>query len=181
MEIDYLVGMLRMWLAEGCWPEFSNDDEGHRRAAYDDDLVRAICAAEEAGLNAAPLIRLRNRMGDATTVLGEAVVTLEALVVRLEVRERNAESPPASVETPITRPEPEGPTLRREERALGLLAAHPDWTDTQIAKAIGVHRTTLYKPAWRKYRAARAISRGGRGELPRGEKDAETGRVEAWD
>jgi hypothetical protein len=40
-----------------------------------------------------------------------------------------------------------------ESRALALLIEHPDWTDTDIAKAVGVHRTTLYD--WPKFKMAR--------------------------
>ncbi len=42
-------------------------------------------------------------------------------------------------------------------RALGVLAAHPDWTDKKIAAEAGVSRTSLYK--WPTYVRARAAAR----------------------
>jgi len=45
------------------------------------------------------------------------------------------------------------PRPSREAMALGLLADHPEWTDTKIAKAAGVARTTLY--SWPRYKMAR--------------------------
>ncbi len=42
-----------------------------------------------------------------------------------------------------------------QARALGVLAAHPDWTVSAVAKATGVSRTTLY--TWPKFRTARAV------------------------
>lgn len=42
-------------------------------------------------------------------------------------------------------------------RALGVLAAHPDWTDKRIAAEAGVSRTSLY--AWPVYVRARAFAR----------------------
>ena len=71
--------------------------------------------------------------------------------------------------------------LTGEERALALLVAHPEWTDAHIAEKAGVSRTTLYKPNWTRYQAAREALKQGRGSLPRGTKDGETGDVEAWD
>jgi hypothetical protein len=74
-----------------------------------------------------------------------------------------------------------GDDLTGEEKALALLVAHPEWTDAKIAEKAGVSRTTLYKPNWTRYQAAREALRRGRGSLPRGTKDGETGDIEAWD
>ncbi|NLS94465.1 MAG: hypothetical protein GXX96_20095 [Planctomycetaceae bacterium] len=55
--------------------------------------------------------------------------------------------------------------LTGEEKALATLVAHPDWSDTKIAKHIGCHRTTLYK--WPKYIAAREALDMSRSRFPR--------------
>jgi len=78
-----------------------------------------------------------------------------------------------------TKPEGNGPELKPLERALALLVTHPEWKDTQIAKAVGVARQTLYTKAWKPYQDARAIMKAARADLPRGERDSE-GRIEAW-
>lgn len=61
--------------------------------------------------------------------------------------------------------------LGKEARALGLLADHPEWTDTSIANAVPCARSTLYK--WRKYVQARAVlkesGRAGRRRWARGD------------
>ena len=68
------------------------------------------------------------------------------------------------------------------ERALALLVSHPTWTDTHIADVVGVHRGTLYKPTWSKYRNARkALQEAAKGDIPHGSKDGKTGEMEAWD
>jgi len=66
------------------------------------------------------------------------------------------------------------------EHALALLVKHPDWSDTRIAETVKVSRQTLYKPAWSRYRAARAVLKSGKADIPRGSKD-EHGNLEAWD
>lgn|GEM_PF-1500205 len=71
--------------------------------------------------------------------------------------------------------------LTKLEQALALLVNHPDWTDTRIAGAVGVHRTTLYKPKWRTFQRAREAILSGRDELPSGSKSGRTGLLEAWD
>jgi hypothetical protein len=71
--------------------------------------------------------------------------------------------------------------LKPLELALALLVNHPEWTDTRIAAAVGVSRTTLYKPSWEKYQKAREAIRATRDELPKGAKGKESGRIEAWD
>jgi len=45
-----------------------------------------------------------------------------------------------------------------EARALAMLTDHPDWSDTRIAKAVGVNRTTLYD--FPKFKKARALLKG---------------------
>ena len=74
------------------------------------------------------------------------------------------------------RSEPEWPS--KEALALAVLADHPDWSDTQIAKKAGCNRTTLY--TFKKFMAAREILREGKSDLPRGSKYPDEG-VEAWD
>ena len=61
---------------------------------------------------------------------------------------------------------PDGDAMAPLSRALGCLAAHPDWTDTKIAKRVGVSRTSLYR--MRQYVQARAIMKQyGRAEIRR--------------
>lgn len=69
--------------------------------------------------------------------------------------------------------------LKGEERALALLVSHPEWTNTEVAKAVPCNRTTLYK--WKNYRKARKALEQSRQSMPGGSKDAETGHIEAWD
>lgn len=82
-----------------------------------------------------------------------------------------------------TTPIDHGPeTLKRlpaEARAVAMLLDNPRSSDTQIAKDIGCHRSTLYRSP--KYVTARNAIKAGRSELPKGQKDAESGDVEAWD
>ncbi len=80
------------------------------------------------------------------------------------------------------RPPPSGAKteqLRGESKALALLLEHQEWTDTRIAEECGCHRTTLYK--WKKFTSARAMMKEERNSLPRGQKDAHTGDLEAWE
>jgi hypothetical protein len=66
--------------------------------------------------------------------------------------------------------------VSNEALAIALLVEHSDWTVAEIADAVGVNRTTLYK--WPSFRKAWSFLRDGRSELPRGEKD-EDGNLEA--
>lgn len=93
-----------------------------------------------------------------------------------------------ATEPPVDPPKPAGEplvdlgdVLEPLEKALALLVKHPDWSDTQIAKAAGVSRTTLYKETWLKYQQAREALQSGRNAMPRGEKRGESGSMEAWD
>ncbi|MFH0983757.1 MAG: hypothetical protein V2A79_19755 [Planctomycetota bacterium] len=75
------------------------------------------------------------------------------------------ESPTTALELATTAPvsgDGETPELTGEAKALGLLVAHPTWTDKKIAKATGVNRTTLY--TWEKFKGARAMLRFGEGQ-----------------
>lgn len=70
------------------------------------------------------------------------------------------------------------PTMKPQQMALGVLVAHQDWSITDIAKAVGCDRTTLYRDetfmaAWQ---AARPTPRG----LRRGSKGKD-GSLEAED
>jgi DNA-binding transcriptional regulator YiaG len=66
-----------------------------------------------------------------------------------------------------------------EPLALAMLVKHPDWSDTKIAKYIGVSRTTLYD--WPNFKKAKDALKQGKTDLPRGSKNAETGDIEAWE
>jgi hypothetical protein len=59
-----------------------------------------------------------------------------------------------------------------------LLVKHPDWSQVEMAKAVGVNRTTLYR--FSRYQAAREVLQTGRADIPRGSKDAD-GNLEAWE
>ncbi len=48
--------------------------------------------------------------------------------------------------------------LIRESKAIALRMAHPDWLDTQIAEAVGVHPGTLSK--WTNYQSSKALAQG---------------------
>lgn len=64
-----------------------------------------------------------------------------------------------------------------QSRALGLLAAHPDWSDAAIAKAAGVSRTSIYR--WPRYVTAReALRSAGRSKMPRGVRRREDGAID---
>jgi len=64
-----------------------------------------------------------------------------------------------------------GPTMTDEAKALALLIDHPEWSNKQIAKAVGCNVRTLYK--WKKFQEAKDILKAGRTERPRGRKDAD--------
>jgi len=61
------------------------------------------------------------------------------------------------------------PKLSNEAHALAMLVQHPDWTDTQIADAVGVNRTTLYN--WDSFKRARAELKRGRTDRPSGHRN----------
>jgi hypothetical protein len=69
------------------------------------------------------------------------------------------------------------PKISNEAIALAVLADHPEWTDTQIAKVAGCNRTTLYK--WTKYVRAREMLMSEKAARPRGSKSKD-GHIEAW-
>jgi hypothetical protein len=59
------------------------------------------------------------------------------------------------------------PQMSAEERAIGVLLAHPGWTNRQIAERVGCHPKHLSRlPTFRRYQAAlRALAKEAR---PRG-------------
>lgn len=70
-----------------------------------------------------------------------------------------------------------GPRLQKEAMAVAFLVQHPEWTNGQIAEAVGCARTSLNR--WERFRVARAALRSNRAGLPRGSK--KEGDLEAWD
>ena len=75
---------------------------------------------------------------------------------------------------------PAQPELSNEALGLTILQQHPDWTNTRIAKEVGVSRTTVYR--WKSFKGARQVLReAGKARFPRGQKDADDGTMEAWD
>lgn len=89
--------------------------------------------------------------------------------------------PPADPPAADDPPAAQDNALELQDRALALLVRHPEWSDSKIAKTVGVSRTTLYKPSWLAYQRARETLRAGKQAMPRGSKDAETRSVEAWE
>ncbi len=66
-----------------------------------------------------------------------------------------------------------------EALALAMLVEHSDWSDTNIAKAVGVNRTTLYD--WPNFKKAKEALKQGKKKYPRGSKNGKTGDMEAWE
>ncbi|MBE3039527.1 MAG: hypothetical protein IMZ62_12030 [Chloroflexi bacterium] len=62
--------------------------------------------------------------------------------------------------------------------AIAVLTDHPDWTNKQIAAAVGCHVKTLSR--WPLIRVARAAIREGKAGVARGSK-SNKGNVEAWE
>jgi len=77
-----------------------------------------------------------------------------------------------------TGPSEAAQNLSGEERVMGVLALHPDWTDKRIAEEAGVHVKTLHR--YERFKTARRILKdSGREGLPRGFK-TEDGDIEAY-
>lgn len=67
--------------------------------------------------------------------------------------------------------------LKPEDKALALLMRNPTWGVAQIAKAMGVSRTTPYD--WPTFMAARELLKQGKAAMPSGKVDGD-GSLEAW-
>ena len=121
-------------------------------------------------------ITLRNEDVDAL------VAALRGIPDRIEESGEQLEAlrqalPHEPERTAAVREAAEPPELAPKKRALLVLMDHPDWPVRKIAKAVGCSRTTLY--GYKDFRAALAIIRGGKRELPRGRKKA--GDIEAFE
>ena len=68
--------------------------------------------------------------------------------------------------------------LSAKARVLAILVEHQDWSDTKIAEAAGISRTTLYD--YPEFKTARKVQKQNKGKIPRGRKDQE-GNIEAFD
>src|SRR5262245_33198196 len=108
--------------------------------------------------------------------VGAHVATLSHDVIAVTCFCRACQSAQANPTSPNVQPD-ESWGLTKEEQALGLLIAHPEWTNTQLAKALCISRTTLY--GWTKFQLARAWLKGLKERLPRGSKTND-GRLEAY-
>jgi hypothetical protein len=73
--------------------------------------------------------------------------------------------------------ESDGDGLRGRDKAMALLARHPEWSDLRIAHEAGVSRTSLYR--WPEFVKAKEILAEGKSSRPRGRKI--NGRIECWD
>lgn len=102
----------------------------------------------------------------AENALNDAMLRLQPYV-RLE---QQPAAEPAAPAAPAAEP------LTPLEKALAMLVKNPDRTDKQIAEDVGVHPKTMNKPAWKKYKAARAALAG---NVRKGSKV--DGRIEAAD
>jgi len=72
------------------------------------------------------------------------------------------------------------PKLGKQAIAIATLVDHPDWSNEQIAEAVGCHVKTLSSKGWKKFKGARLALADGRNNMPMGSKDKETGDMEAW-
>jgi hypothetical protein len=66
-------------------------------------------------------------------------------------RELHPQEPARSDERPRRDTAPD--LLTNEEKAIALAVKHPEWTDTRIAKHLGVSRTSVYR--WERFKDAR--------------------------
>jgi len=76
------------------------------------------------------------------------------------------------------KPKLQAEKLSAKAKALATLVEHPDWSNTKIAEAAGISRTTLYD--YPEFKAARKMQKQNKEKIPRGRKDQE-GNVEAID
>jgi hypothetical protein len=177
MEVEaypgrYKLGMAAHWCTVGQTERVANLD------AIADLNCRLVAAAADRGLCGMTAPYDDAARAAINWLVGGGVALNEARWMPVEdaisrLRAEAAADPPAAPGADY----PLGPL----EKALALLVKHPDWSDAKIAETVGVRRTTLYKPTWRKYQAAREALQAGRDDMPRGVKDGETGSVEAWD
>lgn len=63
--------------------------------------------------------------------------------------------------------------------AMLFVKEHPEWSDRKIASEVGKHHSTLSRSP--QYQLAAALARGQKTYLPAGEKNGDTGDIEAWD
>ena len=74
---------------------------------------------------------------------------------------------------------PEATVDARTATGLLLLQKHPEWSDRRVEREAGFSKGGLTRK--RVFRAARAFTRAPRKVPPRGTRDGETGRIEAWE
>lgn len=68
--------------------------------------------------------------------------------------------------------------ITKRAMALAVLTDHPDWTNDEIADAVGCARTSLSR--WPAIKQARLIIKGEKQSLPRGYKNRKTVEMEAY-
>ena len=131
---------------------------------------------------AVEVVEWRQSTFDARPSVHKIEMTLAFLAAWRDQRGRVVKPMP-DAEVPVVAADKAKPSdevgLTGEEKALALLVSHPEWSDTRIAEAVPCARTTLYK--WNRFAAARETLKSGRDRLPHGEKDRETGKIEAWE
>ncbi|MFO0875486.1 MAG: hypothetical protein U0575_16175 [Phycisphaerales bacterium] len=112
------------------------------------------------------------------TLLGNIEEERRRSIAAANAREPVREIAPGGERRTDTTANGDGDDTSAEARVLALLIRHRNWTDTQIAKAAGVARTSLYRLP--NFKAARQAQRDG-GTLAKGSKNRESGIVEAWE
>jgi len=107
-------------------------------------------------------------------------LSLQQILSMLKVVQRKKGDTGVKAEIPqsIKTNEGQKDTMSKEACVLAVLQDHPGWTNMQIAKVAGVHKKSLSR--WDNFRKAREILKTGKLDIPKGNKDTETGDIEAW-
>lgn len=107
---------------------------------------------------------------------------LEVCEGSIEACEKMQQTAPKDREQPTTQATRGEDGLTWAAKAVGQALDHPDWSVTRIAKEVGVARQTLYtdKKLAAALKARNQQKRPDKSHFPIGEKDSETGNIEAW-
>ena len=118
------------------------------------------------------------KIGDLT--LGEIYDCARAWADRQIIKAKLLASAPTSTKpgaAPSATVNKAGNRMEWLTRAILSVNKHPDWSDAEIARHVGVHRGTLTRNTT--YRRAAALARGSKTDLPRGYVKTESHDVEA--
>ena len=107
-------------------------------------LGRALAVElEAAGFNTTDLLRFLHMMdcgggaGRAGKLWADLKASLDRFKIRSAIGKGTRDGEAATPGTAVV--------MSGEARALGVLAAHPDWTNKRIAQTAGIHVSTLYR------------------------------------